>query len=101
MTGADRPSFLGRRVPDEFGVRRILIAPGAGRRATAREWRGSIVLLERGAVELVSAAGARRVFGPGDLLCPEWVACERIVNIGAEEAWLVAIDRPSRSLPLT
>ena len=96
MTDAGRPRFLGRRVPDEFGVRRISIPPGAERRSIGGEWRGSIVLLERGAVELASAAGARRTFGPGDLLCLDWVDCERIVNIGAEEARLVAIDRPSR-----
>jgi hypothetical protein len=96
MTEADRPEFLGRRVPDEFEVRRISIAAGAERRSTPREWRGSIVVLERGAVELVSAAGARRSFGAGDMICPDWVDCERIVNIGAEEARLVAIDRPLR-----
>ena len=96
MTEADRPRFLGRRVPDEFEVRRISIAPGAERRSTGTEWRGTIVVLERGAVELVSAAGARRAFGAGDMVCPDWVDCERIVNIGAEEARLVTIDRPSR-----
>ncbi len=101
MTSPDRPGFLGRRVPDEYGVRRIAISPGTEHRSIAREWHGAIVVLEHGNVEVVGAAGARRAFGPGDLLCLDWVDCERIVNIGADEARLVAIDRPVRRTAAT
>ena len=99
MTDAGRPEFLGRRVPGTFRVRRIAIQPGAERPSAAGEWHGALVVLEHGAVEIVDAAGARRAFGPGDLLCLDWVGCERIVNVGAEEARLVAIHRPERRTP--
>ena len=96
MTEAGRPEFLGRRVPGMFRVHRIAISPGAERASTAGEWHGALVVLEHGAVEVIDEAGGRRAFGPGDLLCLEWVGCERIVNIGAEEALLLAIHRPER-----
>ena len=97
MTDADRPAFLGRRVPDAFGVRRITIPPGAERRSADDEWRGAIVILERGAIDVLDPRGDRRRFAPGDMLCLEWVHCERIVNVGEIVAELVAIDRPPQN----
>ena len=94
MRDSDRPAFLGRRVPDAFGVRRITIPPGAERPSADDEWHDAIVILERGAIDVVDPRGDRRRFAPGDMLCLEWVECERIVNVGQIDAELVAIDRP-------
>ena len=103
MTDANRPAFLGRRVPDAFGVRHITIPPGAERPSADDEWHGAIVILERGAIDVVDPRGDRRRFAPGDMLCLEWVDCERIVNVGEIAAELLAIDRrlqnPAASQP--
>lgn len=103
MTDADRPAFLGRPIPDKFGVRRITVPPGAERRTVADEWKDAIVVLESGAIDVVAPSGGRRTFAPGDMLCLEWVACERIVNVGTVDAELIAIHRspPHRSAPST
>ena len=93
MTETDRPAFLGRRIPDGFGVRRITVPPGTERRTVADEWHDAIVILERGAIEVVEPSGGRRTFTPGDMLCLQWVACERIVNVGSVDAELIAIHR--------
>ena len=97
MTDAGRAQFLGRPVPRGFGVRRISIPPGRERRSGRGEWHGAMVVLEQGAVEVVDTAGARRRFRPGDMLCLEWAGCERIVNVGADAARLLAIHHPVRS----
>lgn len=49
--------------------RRLLIEAHRPRRFEAGEWLGSLVVVERGGLELEWRDGARLAFSPGDVLC--------------------------------
>jgi hypothetical protein len=50
-------------------TRRLLIEPHQPRPFDASEWLGSLVVVERGGLELEWRDGARLAFSPGDVLC--------------------------------
>ena len=98
--GGDGPHlFLGRRVPPSFGIRAVTIRPGGTHAYDAAEWRGEIVSVEEGSVELESADGERHAFGPGSLLWLDGVRLAVIRNIGCTPAVLLAIRRPACAGP--
>ncbi|MGJ6961544.1 hypothetical protein ACSDR0_06490 [Streptosporangium sp. G11] len=95
MTGAGEnpaPSLPGRFGPS-FGVRRVVVEPGASRVYDGAEWRGAIVLLERGRIELVCSDGDRRAFRRGDVLWLDGLPVRALRNPGREPAVLLAISR--------
>lgn len=55
----------GRRL----AIRRLVIEPHQPRAFDANEWLGSLVVVERGGLELEWRDGARLAFSPGDVLC--------------------------------
>jgi hypothetical protein len=76
-----------------FAARAVTIAPGAVRRYDAEEWRGAIVWVARGALELECPGGGRARVRRGDLL---WLAPLRLSalrNPGPGAAVLVAVAR--------
>ncbi|WP_329092711.1 hypothetical protein [Streptosporangium sp. NBC_01469] len=99
MTGAGgnpAPSLPGRFGPS-FDVRTVVVEPGGSRVHDEAEWRGAIVLLERGRIELVCSDGGRRAFGRGDVLWLEGLPVRALHNPGREPAVLLAISRrPAR-----
>jgi hypothetical protein len=50
-------------------IRRLLIEAQRPRIFDRSEWQGSLVIVERGALELEWLDGARLAFSPGDMLC--------------------------------
>lgn len=99
MTGAGEnpaPSPPGRSGPS-FDVRRVVVEPGGSRAHDEDEWRGAIVLLERGRIELVCSDGDHRAFRRGDVLWLDGLPVRALRNPGREPAVLLAISRrPAR-----
>jgi hypothetical protein len=94
--GRGRPSFLGRRVPDQFDVRRIVVAPRRRRAFDEAEWRDALVVVERGEIELECVGGSRHRFGSGDVLWLCGLPLRALLNRGRETALLVAVSRRAR-----
>ena len=59
----------------------------------AEEWRGALVTIERGSVDLCCVRGGRRRFVEGAILFMEGLALESLHNPGVEDAVLVALSR--------
>jgi hypothetical protein len=93
MTDEGRPLLLGRPIPDSFPVTRLTIPPRSARVTEAELWAESLVVVQRGDVEVESAGGVRETFHPGDVLCLEWVGARVLRNNGADEAEVVSIRR--------
>lgn len=93
MSDEDRPAFLGRRVPEGFDVRRIVVAPGAERPYDEEEWEDSIVVVESGGIELECRCGKRRRFGRGDVLWLIGLPLRVLRNRGPVPTVLLAVSR--------
>jgi hypothetical protein len=92
-SGRGRLSFLGTRVPAAFAARAVTIAPGTTLPFDAAAWRDTIVVVERGEVELESAAGARLRCRRGDVLWLSGLSLVALHNPGEEAAVLSAVRR--------
>lgn len=88
-----RPSFLGRPVPDAYGVRRVVVDPGAERPFDEAEWRDAIVMIESGKLELECRSGRRCRFRRGDILWLVGMPLRALHNRGPAPAVLVAVSR--------
>jgi hypothetical protein len=88
-----RPAFLGRRVPDAFDIREIVLAGGAARAFDEAEWRNSIVVVETGEIDLECLGGSRRTFGCGDVLWLGGLSLRVLHNSGSGPAVLIAVSR--------
>ncbi len=82
-----------RRLPAGMARWRARLLPGEERAALAGEWEGALVMVECGAIEVRCVAGARRVFGSGDVLALDWLGVRALRNVGLEEASLIAVRR--------
>jgi hypothetical protein len=91
--GADRLSFLGRRLPPAFELRVVSVAPGGQRTYDEAEWRDALVVVERGEIELESSAGARTRFGTGSVLWLFGLPLRALHNRGPDPALVVAVSR--------
>jgi len=89
----ERRSFLGRRVPPWFDHRAVTIPVGAAIAYVDSDWRGAIVVVERGEVELEAVDGERHRFGLGSLIWLDGVRLRVLRNVGRQPAVLVAISR--------
>jgi hypothetical protein len=90
---AGRLSFIGRVPSAEFRLRHIAIAPGFERRCDEAEWLDTILFVERGAVELVCANGARWRFVSGDVFCLCRVPPRLLRGAGVVPVVLSAVSR--------
>lgn len=84
-----------RRSSLPLGFRRWEVAlwPGCERPYVRAEWAGSIVLVERGQVELVWLAGGQSSFKRGAILFFTGLPLRVIRNRASEPALLVAVSR--------
>lgn len=89
----DRLSLLERRLDPAFEKRVIVVAPESLRDYDEAEWRDALVVVERGEIELESAAKHRRTFEAGDVLCLAELPLRALHNRGGETAVLVAVSR--------
>ena len=91
-------SFLGRRLPPPFERRVVVLAPDHTWVYNEAEWRGAIVVVEHGQVELECLDGSRHCFGRGDVLWLERLPLRALHNPGHTSAVLVAVSRqPTRA----
>jgi hypothetical protein len=86
-------TFLGRPVPPAFERREIPLAAGTARAYVEGEWRGALVVVERGEIELEWLGGGRWRVTRGDVLWLVGLRLRALHNPGAEPALLVAISR--------
>jgi hypothetical protein len=86
-------SFLGRPLPPAFELRTIVVAPGGERPYDGAEWRGALVVVERGEIELEARSGGCRRFARGEVLWMSGLPLRALRNRGPGPAVLVAITR--------
>jgi hypothetical protein len=91
--GGRERAFLGRRVPAWFDHRVVTIPVGMAVAYRQDEWRGAIVVVERGEVELEALDGERHCFGVGDLIWLDGVRLRVLRNAGCRPVVLAAISR--------
>ena len=75
-----------------FERRTLTIAPGTARPAADADWPDAIVLVSRGAVELVCAGGSVRRFACGDLIWLRGLPLRALRNRGPVDTVLVAVS---------
>jgi hypothetical protein len=59
----------------------------------AEHWRGAIVMIEQGSVDLCCVRGGRRRFAEGAILFMDGLALESLHNPGVDDVVLVALSR--------
>jgi hypothetical protein len=90
----ERPvSFLGRPLPPRFELRSVAVAPGGARPFDGAEWRGALVVVERGEIELEFLSAGRRTFARGEVLWLDGLSLRTLRNRSREPAVLVAVRR--------
>lgn len=96
---ADRSplSFLARRLPPAFARRVVVLAPEQSWLYDEAEWRGALVVVEHGQIELECLDGSRHRFGRGDVLWLDRLPLRALHTHGHTSAVLVAVSRqPAR-----
>jgi hypothetical protein len=86
-------SFLGRRLAPSFERRVVVVAPGHTWVYHDADWRGAIVVVEHGQIELECLDGSHHCFGCGNVLWLEGLPLRALHNRGATSAVLVAVSR--------
>jgi hypothetical protein len=76
-----------------FEVRRVAVAPRCALAYDEADWRGALVVVERGRIELEAAGGGRRTFERGAVLWLAGVPLRAVHNHGPERAVMVAFTR--------
>jgi hypothetical protein len=95
----ERLSFLERPLPPAFELRVVVIAPGRERPYDEAEWRGALVVVEQGEIELECVAGGRMGCNSGAVLWLVGLPLRALHNPGPEPAVLAAVARrgPARA----
>lgn len=89
----ERLSFIDRPLPPSFELRVFALAPGHERPYDEAEWRGALVVVERGEVELECLAGGRLQCGAGAVLWLVGLPLRALHNRGPGTALLAAVSR--------
>jgi hypothetical protein len=88
-----RFALLGRRLSPPFRLRTVAVGPRRALAFDEAEWRDSLVVVERGEIELECLDGSRERFGRGDVLCLVGLPLGALVNPGREPVVLLAVSR--------
>jgi hypothetical protein len=90
----DPPLFVaGAVLPAGFVRREITVAPRTSRPYDAAEWRDSLVVVERGEIEVECLRGGSRRFARGTVMWLTELSLRAIHNRGDEPVILVAVAR--------
>lgn len=84
---------VARRLEAGFDVREVCIGPGGERAYDVADWRGALVVVARGTIELEWLTGARCRFVAGDLLCLSGLGLRLLRNPGHAPVVLSATSR--------
>ncbi|GAA4990408.1 hypothetical protein WHI96_15870 [Pseudonocardia tropica] len=79
--------------PSRARTRTVVLAPGEVRPHVEDEWRGAVVVVDAGQIELCCAAGGSRTFGAGSVLWFTGLNLVRVRNPGRDEAVFRGITR--------
>ena len=74
--------------------RRIAVPGGDELPYVPADWKGCLVVIERGAIELESRRGVRRTFRRGDMLTLQGLRLRLLRNPGTVETILAAVSAP-------
>jgi quercetin dioxygenase-like cupin family protein len=88
-----RFSLLGREVTANFELRRIELAPGAVLSFRPADWRGCLVVVESGGIELETIDGPRARFAAGSVLGFEHIPIRQIRGCASELAIVSVVRR--------
>jgi hypothetical protein len=97
VTGAR--SLLGAALLPRFARRVLVLAPGCRHPYRPTEWRGALVVIEWGEVQLEFAGQSPRRFGRDALLCFGGLGLSAIYNPGPGPAVLMAVWRRRSPTP--
>jgi quercetin dioxygenase-like cupin family protein len=89
--------FVDTPVTGRFVVRRVRVAPGATLAYVATDWRGALVVVRGGEIDLESRAGVRIRLVDGDVLWLDGLDLDRLRNPSDRPAVLVAVARAEPS----
>jgi hypothetical protein len=89
----DRLPFLERPPPRTFELRTVAVPPGCERAYDEADWRGALVVLKCGEIELEGLHGNRCRLERGDVFWLVGLPLRALHNRGRETALLVAVSR--------
>lgn len=91
--GPDPLPFVDGPVSPAFRRQVVTLEPGEALAYVEADWRGALVVVERGDLELECRAGGRRRFGSRDVLWLDGLGLARLRNPGHDLTVLVAVRR--------
>jgi quercetin dioxygenase-like cupin family protein len=91
--GADPISLLGGRCPRSFRLRTLTLQPGHAIDYHAGDWVDSLVVVERGELELECCSGVRARFSAGAILALNGLTLRRLCNASSSPLVLSALSR--------
>ena len=92
---ADQLSFLGRPCPGRFRMRTLTLQPRDAIAFVPADWADTVVIVERGSLEIECAGGTRRTFAEGAVLVFAGLPLRRLHNAGPSHLVLSALSRPT------
>jgi quercetin dioxygenase-like cupin family protein len=93
MDSNDPLSFLGRNLPGSFVLKILTLQPGDEEPYRDADWADTIVIVERGELELECNAGGHRRFQRGAILWFAGLSLRTLRNCGHEPVVLTAVSR--------
>jgi len=93
MTDADRISFLGVRCPRGYRLRTLTLQPRDAIDYVPADWADTLVVVERGEVELECRSGNRAWFAEGSVVVLAGLGLRRLRNAGDAPLVLSALGR--------
>ena len=93
MDGADPISFLGSQCSRSATVRALILQPDDAIDYNEDDWLDTLVIVERGELEVECRTGGRAVFGEGAVLAFVGLTVRRLRNAGDRPLVLSAVSR--------
>jgi hypothetical protein len=90
-------SFLGRRLPPWVALHVVVIPPGSTHAFDPGQWRGALIVVERGTIELELRSGRRVSCGQGYIGTLSGLRLRALHNRGDRTAVISAVSRPPRA----
>jgi hypothetical protein len=93
MDGPDRIPFPGARCPKDFRLRMLTLQPRSVIDYQPADWADTLVVVERGQLEVESRTGARARFGEGAILAFAGLTLRRLRNPSSRPLVLSLLSR--------
>lgn len=93
MDDPERISFLGTPCPKTFRLRTVILQPHDGLDYRPADWLDTLVLVERGELEVECSSGTCASFGAGAALVLSGLELRRLRNPGSTPLVLSALSR--------